>query len=297
MVEISVVIPTYNRRDTLETVLPSLSAQDYPKDKYELILVDNGSADGTDELIEKLAIPNLKYCVQENSGRSGARNRGIREASGSLILFTDADIIASPNLISSHAEFISRRGPCAIVGCEIQVDDLDEYEKVKSGRQKRRTLHKNSKKRLPWYFFLTGNAVAPKQTLIDVGMFDENFTGYGHEDIELGYRIERSGLPIFYNPDSINYHWHPVSFQEKCEKMRLAGISTVRFFNKYKDNAIKFRLGYTPLSMLFYGSLSLEGTLIRLCEKFKDSNSLCSDIILQKHYVEGIKEGENVLGR
>lgn len=298
MIEVSIVIPSYNRCDSLKVVLPALAKQSYPADRYEIVLVDNGSTDGTDQLIKELKIPNLKFIKQANSGRSGARNRGIKEANGSIILFTDADIIADPNLVSCHVAFHKEKDPCAVVGCEIQVDTLEEYEEVKSHNLPRRTLHKDDKKVLPWYFFLTGNASVSKEALINVGMFDEEFTGYGHEDIELGYRLQKKlGLTIYYNPNAINYHWHPVPFEEKCNKMHLAGISTVRFYNKHRDFEIKLRLGFTPLSMFFYNSFPVEGKIMDFCKENKDKIHLCKDIILQKNYTEGIKEGLKTLGQ
>ena len=298
MIEVSIVIPSYNRCDSLKVVLPALAKQSYPADRYEIVLVDNGSTDGTDQLIKELKIPNLKFIKQANSGRSGARNRGIKEANGSIILFTDADIIAEPNLVSCHVAFHKEKDPCAVVGCEIQVDTLEEYEGVKSHNLPRRTLHKDDKKILPWYFFLTGNASVSKEALINVGMFDEEFTGYGHEDIELGYRLQKKlGLTIYYNPNAINYHWHPVPFEEQCNKMHLAGISTVRFYNKHRDFEIKLRLGFTPLSMFFYNSFPVEGKIMDFCKENKDKINLCKDIILQKNYTEGIKEGLKTLGQ
>lgn len=291
MINLSIVIPTYNRRDSLSVVLKSLSEQTYSKDLYEIILVDNGSSDGTDELVRELAIPNLRHITQGDSGRSGARNRGVKEAKGELILFTDADIIAEPDLIAQHIEFYEKHKPCAVVGCEIQVNTIEEYEGVKAGSMKRRTLHKDTKERLPWYFFLTGNALVKRDTLLEIGCFDENFTGYGHEDIELGYRIEKSGVPIFYNYKAVNYHWHPVGFEEQLSKMHLAGVSTVRFYNKHKDFEIKLRLGMTPASMFFYSLFSKEGSIIRFCRSRKDKSNLCKDIILQRSYIDGIKDG------
>ena len=91
---ISVVIPTFNRRETLAVVLPLLAKQTLPQEQYELLLCDSGSTDGTNELVAELAIPNLRHIKPaENRGRSGARNAGIREATGEFVLFTDADII------------------------------------------------------------------------------------------------------------------------------------------------------------------------------------------------------------
>lgn len=296
MVEISVVIPTFNRRDTLAVILPALLSQSIEPERYELILVDNGSTDDTASLIAELNAPNLKYIVQGDSGRAGARNRGIKEASGKLVLFTDADIIASKNLLEEHLKFHAEHPNTASVGREVQVNSLDEYEKVKSGEQKQRTLHKRHCKHLKWFYFLTGNALVERQTLIDVGMFDEDFVGYGHEDIELGYRLIKASIPILYNDLAVNYHWHPVPFEEQQKKMFMAGISTVRLYKKYHDFAIKMAMGSTPISMLFYNSFAPDGTIISLCKKYSDRCPICRDIVLQRSYVEGIKEGYKKLG-
>ena len=166
---------------------------------------------------------------------------------------------------------------------------LEEYKGVKLGTMPRRTLHKDTKISLPWHFFLTGNALVKRSTLIEAGMFDENFTGYGHEDIELGYRIKKMGVPILYNYKAVNYHWHFVEFEEQLSKMHLAGVSTVRFYNKYKDWHIKTILGMTPFSLFFYGLFSQNGSVVKFCRKRKDSSRLCKDIILQRSYVDGIK--------
>ena len=122
---LSVVIPTFNRRETLATVLPLLAGQTLPQEHYELLLCDSGSTDGTNELVAELAIPNLRHIKPaENRGRSGARNAGIREATGEFVLFTDADIIPSDNLLAEHLRLHRARPHSAVVGLEVQVDTV-----------------------------------------------------------------------------------------------------------------------------------------------------------------------------
>lgn len=287
---VSVVIPTYNRKETLEVVLPSLFRQNHPKEAFEIIVVDSGSTDGTIEFLKSFQDRNLRFFSQENRGRSGARNKGIREAKGDLVLFTDADIIAHENLISEHIKYYREHPDSAVIGCEVQVNSLEEYARVKDNRKQFRTLHPENRKKLSWLYFLTGNALVSRQKLIQVGMFDEGFTGYGHEDLELGYRLEASGVKIRYNPNAINYHWHPVEFSEQCKKMKLAGTSTVRFYNKYRDPIIKIKLGMTPLSLGIHSLIKFDGWLMNLCEDKREKFRLCREILLQYHYINGIKE-------
>ena len=248
---LSVVIPTFNRRETLETVLPLLAKQTLPTEQYELLLCDSGSTDGTLELVDSLCIPNLRHIrPAENRGRSGARNAGIREAVGEFVLFTDADILPSFNLLEEHLRLHRSRPHSAVVGLEIQVDSVAEYEQVRDNPyDKGRHMHGRTDKEMSWLFFLTGNASAPRQALLDAGLFDENFTVYGHEDLELGYRLQKAGYPILYNASAVNYHWHPVSFEERCDKMRHSGVATRRFYNKHQDRSILLRLGINPATL------------------------------------------------
>jgi GT2 family glycosyltransferase len=287
---ISVVIPTFNRKQTLEHVLPTLARQTYPADLYEILLSDSGSADGTEEFVRSLNIDNFRFITGENRGRSGARNRGVIEAKGDLILFTDADILADEQLLEEHARLHEEERNIAIVGCEVQVDSLEEYEEARAHPEKRRRLHPETRRELPWLYFLTGNASAPKADLVGAGLFDESFTGYGHEDLELGYRLRKRGMRIRYNPKALNYHWHPVPFDEKCAKMRMAGVSTVRFYRKHRDPVIPMLMGMNPFSMALQSLMAEDGWLLRTCRGRVSSSHLCSELVLQYHYLCGVKE-------
>lgn len=283
----SIVIPTFNRRETLETVLPSLRNQSFAPENYEILLCDAGSTDGTAALVERLGIPNLRLLPGQDSGRAGARNRGIREARGQIVLFTDADIIADPELLEQHDESHRRHPGDAVVGCEIQVDSLAQYEDFRRNPAAH-ARHRPDRGTLPWHYFLTGNASVPRGSLLDVGMFDEGFTGYGHEDLELGYRLLKQGLTIRYNPRAINYHWHPVPFLEQCGKMRLAGVSTVRFYRKHRDPRIALMMGMNPVSLLVYSLFPR--ALVEWLTKRGERWALARDLVLQYHLIRGVRE-------
>lgn len=289
---VSVVIPTFNRRETLENVLPLLARQTLPADQYELLLCDSGSTDGTTELLEKLAIPNLRHVrPAENRGRSGARNAGIREAIGEFVLFTDADILASPNLLEEHLRLHRTRPHSAVVGLEIQVDSVAEYEQVRDNPyDKGRHMHGRDSKELSWLFFLTGNASAPRQALLDVGMFDENFTVYGHEDLELGYRLQKAGYPILYNAQAVNYHWHPVPFEERCDKMRHSGVATRRFYNKHQDRSILLRLGVNPATLGLHAMISALPVWQENLRSKKMQTGWGRELTLQYYYLCGYRD-------
>lgn len=287
--KISVVIPTFQRRDSLEVVLPSLLRQSFARQDYEILLCDAGSTDGTAELVEELDDRRIRFLPGPNAGRSGARNRGVRAAEGDLVLFTDADIIADPELLMQHYETHQRYPGDAVVGCEVQVDTLEQYQLYSQDPQKY-ARHKVSRKFVPWHYFLTGNASARKADLLRVGLFDEDFTGYGHEDLELGYRLLKSGCRLHYNAHAVNYHWHPVPYEEQCQKMYLAGKSTVRFYRKHRDLRIPLIMGMNPLSLAVHALLPQGGWLYEKLVGWAHSGSkLGKEILLQHYYVSGIR--------
>lgn len=99
MIEISVIVPTYNHKEKLATLLNSLRTQSCDAEHFEIIVVDDGSSDGTEEIIREFqkGKPHLAYIRIENSGPGIARNKGVSVATGSILAFIDADCIASPN--------------------------------------------------------------------------------------------------------------------------------------------------------------------------------------------------------
>jgi len=303
--EVSVVVPTYNRLDTLRVVLPSLLEQTLDPAAYEVVIADSRSDDGTArfvrETIASAGEARLRYVPGPYTGRAAARNAGVAAARAPVVLFTDADIIASPGLVERHARghreaIASRR--VAIVGCELQVRSLDDYRLQRDDARQRRPLHPPGRRKLSWLYFLTGNASVRRDDLVAVGAFDEAFTGYGHEDLELGYRLEKHGVEIRYDPQAVNYHWHPVGYDEQIGRMELAGVSTVRFYRKHPDFAVRANLGMTPVSLALHSLLAAAAPLRRAIERAGASAEpprkntwpyLARQIAYQYHYVTGVK--------
>ena len=287
---ISVVIPTYNRLDTLRHVIPALVAQDERPDTFEVIVADSRSSDGTADYLAQVAAtnPNVRHLPGPYSGRAGARNAGIAVARAPLVLFTDADIIASPDLLSTH---LARHagGRKAVIGCEIQVDSYEAYLRKRRDPVHADSLHPSSRKRLSWLYFMTGNASVRKADLERVGCFDEDFTGYGHEDLELGYRLQHAGIPIEYAPEAVNYHWHPVPFDQQQGRMELAGRSTVRFYRKHPRFDVALRLGMTPLSLALHGLIDRLPGLRPWLDGAARAPGFARTLSFQYHYLSGIK--------
>src|SRR5580704_11537693 len=214
--ELSVVIPTYNRLDTLRYVVPSLLGNSLRAERFEIVVADSNSTDGTADYLAGVSAEDkrVRHLPGPYTGRAMARNAGIEAARGEVVMFTDADIIADPALLERHLAHHAAARNIAVVGMELQVSSLTDYERLAAHPEQRTPLHPRNRKRLSWLYFLTGNASVRKSDLDRVGRFDENFTGYGHEDLELGYRLQQAGIEIRYEPCAVDYHWHPVPYAE-----------------------------------------------------------------------------------
>ncbi len=288
---ISVVVPTYNRIDTLRYVIPALVAQDLRPDAFEVIVADSRSNDGTAEFLAEIArsSPNVRHLPGPYTGRASARNAGIAAARAPIVLFTDADIIASPDLLSRHLARHAKGPGRAVIGCEIQVDSYDEYLRKSGNPAARDPLHPATRKHLSWLYFMTGNCSVRREDLERVGRFDEAFTGYGHEDLELGYRLQHAGISIEYAAEAVNYHWHPVLFDEQQGRMELAGRSTVRFFRKHPTFDVRLRLGMTPVSLAMHDLIDRIPPLRRWIDDGAKAPGFLRTLSFQYHYLTGIK--------
>jgi glycosyltransferase involved in cell wall biosynthesis len=295
MPDISVVIPTYNRLDTLSRVLPTLLSQDLEPSQYELLVCDSNSTDGTAEFLAAVAQThaNVRHLAGPYSGRAAARNAGISQARADVVVSNDADIFASPDLLSTHLRRHEKRTGIAVVGLEVQVRDFEEYEYKRDHPDARGHLHPPSRRKLSWLYFLTGNASVRRADLLRAGCFDESFTGYGHEDLELGYRLQRLGIEIVYEPLAVNYHCQDVAYGDQKEKMRLAGRSTARFYRKHPHVNVMFNLGMTPLSLWSHSALTRMPLLLGAIARSAERSRLAREFLLQYHYVSGIKEARD----
>jgi len=99
----SVIIPTYNNRRVLQQTIAALLAQEFPPGAYEVIIADDGSTDGTAEMVQAVRGPApVRYVPQRNRSRAAARNLGARHARGRVLMFLDSDLWAAPVLLAEH---------------------------------------------------------------------------------------------------------------------------------------------------------------------------------------------------
>ncbi|MCX5750944.1 MAG: glycosyltransferase [Candidatus Saganbacteria bacterium] len=269
---ISVVIGTYNQREVLQKVLDSLLDQTLSPDLYEIIVVDSSSSDGTEGKMYEYAsqYPFLRYIRQENQGKAAARNRGIQEAKGEIILITDADMIANPELVEEHLLFHNRHKNTMAEGLTYNLKSYDNFKEPSNLSPYIKERIKPEQK-IRWSYFLTGNISLPKQLLIEAGMFDASFKGYGWEDLELGYRLKKK-TPLYYLPSAINYHYHIVPEGDMAERKYQTGQSAVLFYKKHPNFEIKMFLGMNPLAVAIYKIINCSAWIQNMLKEYSKSD-------------------------
>jgi len=218
---ISVVIATFNRCEILRAGLDRLAGQTASADDFEVLIVDDGSGDGTSKMVDSVisSMPyKLRYFRHENRGPGYTQNRGINKAEGDLVLLIADDVLVCPELVRQHLK----------THCEYRDENIAVLGKVVQSPELPRTvLHRywdpfrydrfEGKSELDGINFLACNISVKKSFLLKSGMFKER-RGAAHEDIELGYRLREKGLRIIYNELALGYHYHCETLTAACRR-------------------------------------------------------------------------------
>ncbi len=279
--KISVVIGTYNQSHILKKCLESLFHQTLSPELYEIIVVDSSSFDDTKTMVESLK-PTCRfdYRVVENRGKTAARNLGIKSAKGEIVYLTDADMVSEPKLLEMHLLAHEKRPDAAFEGLTINPDGKP-YIKAWLWPLKK----------LKWAYFLTGNLSLKRATIVEAGLFDENFKGYGWEDIELGYRLDQMKVPLLYLPSAVNHHHHPVSREGMIERKYQMGRSAALFYKKHPNFAIKMFLGMNPLAMGIYRFIKARPSLQEAIRRKAPRSGFYNYLLEEYQYRLGLTDG------
>ncbi|MFE5243328.1 MULTISPECIES: glycosyltransferase family 2 protein [unclassified Streptomyces] len=241
--KVSLVIPTYNSKELLAPCLVSLNHQIVAEpDAFEVVLVDDGSTDGTGEMVDALSLTyplrRLYLPRTEHSCRSAARNAGIRAADGEVIAFADGDQIIDPLFLQEHIRCHRDRDDVVAIGFrdylapgpvdlgllakEFATEAFPAVAEADERAEVTRTLSENlAGLATGWHFLYGCNVSVRKERLLAVGSFDENIKRWSFEDVELGYRLHRAGLTLVHTPYARVYHQaHPESDRERYADWR-----------------------------------------------------------------------------
>ena len=216
---LSVVIPTYNRRDSLRITLDGLVGQSYAPERFEVLVVCDGATDGTGEMVAEYAraVPYpLRLIRQANAGPARARNHGVRKAAGEVIVFIDDDVEPVPAFLDTHAAHHARDRAIVVIG-PMNPDPRLRWLQTPWVAWEHAMLQKQyaNFQAGVWeptpHNFYTGNASVRREHLLAVCGFDEGFKR--QEDVEVAYRMERAqGVRFLFDPRAAGVHRPARSF-------------------------------------------------------------------------------------
>ncbi len=245
---ITVQLCTYNRRALLGRVMQALFAQDLDSSQYEIVLVDDGSTDGTyEDVIAKLA-PTCALTVvrQRNAGLAAGRNAGIARARGELIMFMDDDVLATPGLLAAHVRAHQANSRAIVRGGVINVVSFDELPRAAY-----------SWRNYSGAYFWTTNVSVPLALLREAGGFDERFREYGWEDLDVGLRLRQMHVPSLLAKDALVYHYKPPAppsaFSAQARQARAQARTAVQFIDKHPHWRVALATGQVAPLMWWSG--------------------------------------------
>lgn len=232
-IEVSVIIPSYDNRDYVVNTVRHLARQDFPKSQFEIIVVDDGSSDGTEEALriattEFLDQLNFKYIhsprlrprkMGDANYRAGiSRNLGVKNSVGRILCFLDSDILTPPGFLT---DLVKKHQMYDVIQCKRlnlkleKSDDVIRYDEVNPVRdtfttedgywEKFYSLRDWSKAPFFWKYTCTYGLSISARLFKRVGWIRRGFVFYGFEDVELGYRLARVGARFHLN-DVVTYH-------------------------------------------------------------------------------------------
>lgn len=221
---ISVILCTYNRDRYIYNVLHSLAAGTLPATDYEVVLVNNNSTDRTEEEVRRFEADHpevaVRYCMETRQGLSYARNRGIEEAKGDLLVYVDDDALVNPEYLKTYADFFGRNKEAVAAGGPIipQYDGCEEPDWMSHYTRQLITgkLYLGEKEReFPGEAFPGGGNAAYRKSVFDtVGLFNTELGRKGNsligaEEKDLFDKMTTHGMRFYYLPTAILYHLIP----------------------------------------------------------------------------------------
>ena len=249
---LSVVLPTYNRKETLELLLPLLERQSFPLDQFEVIVSDDGSTDGTQEFLSlhaKKTANKIKIVLADkNGGPAKARNSALQVASGEVIVIIGDDIEIDQNFVQQHFDWhrLHHNQGDAVLGFVTWPEAIKPSNFMRwlnsGGRHFFfRYADFRSGHPIDCQNFYTCNISIKRSLLFQTTLFDESFPYASHEDLELGERLRLKGMNLYFEKSICGYHHHFLHIEGIARRVYLMGYSAKIFWEKVPDRSSFFK--------------------------------------------------------
>lgn len=239
----SVVITSYNRQAALRETLAALGEQTLPPAQYEVLVVDNGSTDGTSALLAELSLPYplRSFRFERNQGIAAARNHALRQAQGDTLVLLSDDVLVPPSFLELHLETLGRFPGHWVVGHSEQLEALNAspfgrfLNRLEAGFAQgwRTEPVAPGLWRTEWP--TARNLSLPRADLERIGLFDEQFC-HACEDQDLAYRarLELGTRFLYHTEMGCIHNDQAADLTRYCEAQRRGAADTVRFCRKYE---------------------------------------------------------------
>jgi glycosyltransferase involved in cell wall biosynthesis len=239
--KVSIVVPVYNRKDQIVRCVKALQEQNFSKDNYEIVVIDDGSAEDLAFLKEF----GVRYFKKDNEGPGIARNKGAKMAEGDIILFTDSDCVPEPDWIEEMVTgFEENVGLVGGETIEVKYNNLfDLFEKNIGNFE---------------YYFPSNNMGVRKEMFERVGGFNTFYKYPGAEDVDLSLKIQRLGYKLKQVKAGIQHH-HKKNLRKMLKTSFVYGRGDAQFLILNKEQR-KFK----PLYNLYFPLASLRFSFVQV---------------------------------
>ena len=267
--KVSLVSPVHNGGSHYGVCLEALTKLEYPTGQLEVIIVDDGSTDGTRERLQEQTLPDHFTCLfpPQNLGRSAARNLGLAGATGEVVILLDGDMEVAADFVQAHIAELARPGRQAVLGKVVRApwvrrNRLQRYLYEYPQRGARQFAPEQP---ITFQYLLTHNLALTRQALEAGGPFDEAFVHYGGEDTLFAYRVARA-YPngLYYAAAPLARHHHQRTLKQHLADARNYGYHNLpRIVERHPEISVPLAADYAwPLPGPFFRRKRALGTLL-----------------------------------
>src|ERR1700719_1832049 len=216
VLEFSVIVPTRNRPEQLRACLRSLAAMDYPRDRFEVIVVDDESREALGALARQFDdVLHLSILRTKHKGPTTARNHGAAHAQGKFLVFTDDDCTASPNWLSALGERLTTAPEDLVGGKIVNALDTSIYSATSQTILDAVYEHYNPEQG-PAHFFASCNFAMAAEKFRALDGFKQGWSLAGGEDRAFCHRWLQRGWKLNYAPEAVILHHHALDLRSFC---------------------------------------------------------------------------------